>query len=466
MINEFEFKSDWWLPADLSNRIPGTLRFSPGEGATLDLIGSFKDMQHLGEALDPEIILGETTNGKKVTLYKCFETRSSMSLPGRITSVLHANYVFVGVHFPNPESILFKDMSVRYLYLDEWVRKSGFSIELPTGEATESITVRYSLPQPIQIATNAQGKISLNFSANIPMPSVTESIMKQKVEIKIETEGEKQFWYFKTLIYQLQNFLCLGMMKTTWPVMIRGKTEINKTRIEGKDYYEPVEVFFQLVETTDVNSKINSFEMLFLFNDIADSIGQCLDNWLKKSISLEPVFDLYFGAFYNREMYLQQRFLNLSQALESYHRRILQGKYQSDEEYLKGLYEGFMRSIPNNLDRDFKTSLTNKMKFLNEFSLRKRLSDLKQKYTEILSLLIRNIDKFVEDTVNTRNFLTHYDLSLESKAKSGEELYILCEKLKFFLEVCFLFELGLSSAKVKALVEKCESYRDIKRMPG
>jgi hypothetical protein len=465
MIEEFEYKGDWWLPDNPQKRIKGMLKFKPSEGATLDLIGSFKDFKNFNIALDLDIILGETTNGKAITLYKCFEKSSSMSLPGSITSLIFANYVFVGIHFQKAEAIVFKNMSVHYYHLDEWINKPNCTMEFPKDEEEKTVTIRYTLPQPIPIANDKQYKISINFNASIPTPSAKGVAIKQKAVIIIETTQEMAFEYYRTILYQIQNFLCLGITEATYPIFISGTTEASKIELEGKSHYNPIEIFFQLSEVPDINKKISGYEMLFVFSDIADNIEVYLGNWLQKAKLLEPVFDLYFGTFYNRRMYLQHRFLSLTQAIESYHRRILLGKYQSDKEYLEGLYSEFMKCILTVSDENFKTGLKTRMKYLNEFSLRKRLMDLSKKHEEILNLRIRNIEKVITDTISTRNFLTHYDLELEKEAKSGEELYILCEKLKFILEICLLFEIALPIEKIKALVERNESYKYLIRMP-
>ena len=86
MIKEFEYKGIWWLPDNPEKRISGTLRFTPNEGAILDLIGSFKDIKNINKTLEPEIVLGISSNGKNITLYKCIEKKLSISSPGFQTS--------------------------------------------------------------------------------------------------------------------------------------------------------------------------------------------------------------------------------------------------------------------------------------------------------------------------------------------------------------------------------------------
>jgi hypothetical protein len=157
-------------------------------------------------------------------------------------------------------------------------------------------------------------------------------------------------------------------------------------------------------------------------------------------------------------MYLQHEFLSLIQALESYHRRVDDGKYVSDDDYTQ-IYETLISAIPQELDNDFRESLEQKLKYHNEFSLRKRLKELLKKCGAVGNLLIHDNERFVEDVVTTRNFLTHYDKSIEMKAKTGQELYRLVQKMKFILEIGFLIELDMPVETIKALVSQNQRYQ-------
>ena len=141
MIEEFEYKGIWWLPDKPEKQISGTLRFTPNEGGVLELMSSFKDIQ-----VEPEIILGVSSNGKNITLHKCFDTKTNFNFPGFLTSSFYANVIFIGAHFQKLEDIKFKSISIHYSHLDEWVNISGFNIK-PPGEEKELI-IKYKLPEP------------------------------------------------------------------------------------------------------------------------------------------------------------------------------------------------------------------------------------------------------------------------------------------------------------------------------
>ena len=92
---------------------------------------------------------------------------------------------------------------------------------------------------------------------------------------------------------------------------------------------------------------------------------------MAKSEIIEPVYNLYFAGFY-KSTYPENEFLNLTQVLETYHRRIYGGKYQEDEIYLNGLYKSFVAAIPLEIDDDFRNGLEiGSLRHANEYSLKK-----------------------------------------------------------------------------------------------
>ena len=167
MMDKFEYEGIWWPPDKPEKQVSGTLRFTPNEGAILKLIGSFKDTKDI--MLKPEIILGISSNGKKITLHKCFETKSNISFPGLLTSSFYANEVFVGAHFQKSEDIKFRKLSIRYSYLDEWVDISGFNIQYPD---KKEVVIKYKQPEPIQASIGEDCKMFIDFQVTRGCPTI------------------------------------------------------------------------------------------------------------------------------------------------------------------------------------------------------------------------------------------------------------------------------------------------------
>lgn len=457
MVGEFEYKGIWWLPDKPEKRVSGTLTFTPNKGANLDLMGSFKDIKNKNrsEILEPEIILGVSSDGKYITLYKCLETNSTTSFPGfQTSSRFLANLVFVGVHFQKSEDISFKSISVHYLHLDEWVKIYGFVIK---SWGKKGVIIKYKLPEPFQVEISDELKISINFRRKVSSRSFSqeEVTIKQNTEIKVETSEEKPFEDFREIIYHIQNLLTLGITEPVYPLSITGLTEVN---VENEAYYLPVKIFYQLLDIPKGHKTLTSNDMLFTFEDISNRFEPLLKNWFEKKDFLESVYNLYFGTLYNPHMYLEDQFLSLIQAIESFHRRVYGGKYLPDEKYDK-VYEVLVNGIPEDVESELKDRLMEYLKYGNEFSLRKRLKEIFDKYKEILDKFIENKKDFIEKVVNTRNYFTHYDKELKEHTAHGEDLCRLNQKLRMCLETCLLAEIGFTSEEIKTFISRNIRYQ-------
>ncbi|MCR4409922.1 MAG: hypothetical protein QHH43_05290 [Candidatus Saccharicenans sp.] len=457
-METFEYKGIWWLPDKPHDKIPGFLKYDPKEGGSLELIGNLNSLSDFKSLSAPVIILGETVEGKKVTLYKCFEKSRELNFPGQIRSLFFINVIFIGCHFQKEEDILFDEISINFSNLEEWVGLGGIKSR-KTDKPNGHLKKEYYIEPPQEIAVKLEKTdIYINFSYNCKFTGYSLNL-KQTTFIKIKPKNPISIIeYFNGIIRNIQDFLTLAMGKAVYPMLMTGKS--NNSVIElanGQVLLNDIYVYTRMGAFADYSSKIYQRDILFKFCDIADKLDICLQNWINKTYSLGPIYELYFGTFYNPTMYRSHEFLSLVQALESYHRRILNGKYVTDEEF-EPLYEAIKKAVPNDIDCNFRESLLNKAKYLNEFSLRKRLRDIIDRLGDWIETFINSPESFIEDVCNTRNYLTHYDERLESKAKTGEELYWLVQRMRFLLEICFLKELGLSEEKIKALVIKYQKY--------
>ena len=472
MIEEFEHKGIWWLPSDPEEKIAGTLSFTPGEGAVLDLMGSFENIKSTnykgsitkkvwtGELFEPEIMLGTSSGGKKITLHKCFETNEHYSSSGFPTSSFCANIVFIGWHFTKPEELKFKSFFVNYLYFEEWSKIGVFSYRRESEEKSKQYEVKYEVPEPVKAKIN-NFKISFDHNLNISGDWLREVNLKHTTFIKIEPEDELHFEEYQSILYHLQNFLSLATTRAIYPLSIVATTEHYK-RVsafsKGKVHHPHIEIFYNVIGKVDLSKKLTHYDMLFTFEDISGQFETYLQNWFDKAELLKPVYDLFFGTLYKPSMYLEVQFLSLIQAVESYHRRRFGGKYLSDEDYNE-VCDTLVNAIPDSVEGGFKDSLKNRIRYGNEFSLRTRLRRLfdSDEYREILSEFAENKNAFIGEMVDTRNYLTHYEG--KEKAAIGEELDPFIQKLKILLEICLLTELGFSSEEIKKLFLRNKRYQ-------
>lgn len=460
MIEKFECKGVWWLPDNPKKQILGMLRFVPGEGAVLDLMGSFVELKSTDVSFEPEVVLGTSSIGKKITLHKCFETKECCSTSGFPTSSFYANIVFIGWHFTKPENLKFKSFFVNYPYFEEWSKIGVFSHRWESEEKSKKYEMKYELPEPVEAKIN-NSKISFDHDLNIIYDLLREVNLKHTTFIKIEPEDELHFEEYQSILYYLQNFLSLATRRAIYPLSIKATAEQYKhvsTFSTGKVHHPPIEIFYNVIDKVDLSEKLNHYSMLFTFEDISGQFETYLQNWFDKAELLKPVYDIFFGTLYKPSMYLEVQFLSLIQAVESYHRRRFGGKYLSDDDY-KEVCDTLVNAIPDSVEGGLKDSLKSRIGYGNEFSLRTRLRRLfdSDGYREILSEFAENRNAFIGEVVDTRNYLTHYE-GIE-KAAIGEELDPFIRKLKILLEICLLTELGFSTEEIKKLFPRDGRYQ-------
>ncbi|ADZ09357.1 hypothetical protein Metbo_1112 [Methanobacterium lacus] len=457
-MEKFEERGVFWVP-EKNVKLSGVLRFDPQEKIELEIFGSKGETNYplFSGKIHHEIMLG-VISGRNVTLYHCHQIKGQIKDNEFMTLIFDINTIFLGYHFKNKKDICFNSLDIEYSYLEDWVDRTGFNVYpiLNSKRYIEEYTTTYKYPQNVHAKLdNFQIQIRFRFQ---PLQYKYKIDLKQDTYLEIIPNEVIHFKEYKQKILDnIQNFLTLGISEPLFPINITGKIKKNNVKNDDKyPNYTNIEIFYRTITAHFPKKQMNTWDMFFSLEDI--NFNECLNNWFRKYENLKPVIQLYFGIL-NNPSHLENNFINLAQAIESYHRRTFQGKYMPTKEYKK-LSKILKEKIPEKIAKDHKNSLKSKIDFGNEFSLQTRLYEIFEKYEDVLKININNQDEFIKDVKNTRNFLTHYNKNLEIKAKTkNEDLFDLIQKLKFMLEVCFLFELGINSTKIMKLVSQDKRYQ-------
>ena len=393
------------------------------------------------------IILGKTSTGKNITLYKCFEKSIKFSMNGFYTTVVTANTIFQGAHFKNKEDITFKEISCRFFNLDEWAWRDGIDIEeLPNDE----INIKYKHPPKKSVDINEEYSVEIHSRTQYPRHSIVqkEANITQEIYMKILNKKSNSFRKLLDQVYHLRNFISLGVGKPVSIKNVFGKTEINKKKREGDFYYPEVKIYYNRSKSLIEKEKILPQYMLFNLREIQNEFANILKNWFDTKKILSPVINLYFGTLYNSEMYIEQTFLSLVQALESYHRRTKKNNEIDPSDHKKRV-----NSILNDVDNQYEKWLERKLSYTNEPTLKKRLQEMVDECEELLNFSSKK-KSFIYKVYDTRNYLTHYDSSLSHRAVKGKDLIDIINKLKIIIEFNLLVEIGFDNKMAFQLLKK------------
>ena len=401
----------------------------------------FVEVMHLGTFTDTEpIILGEDDEGQPITLIYCSEEPvpifSASSLP-RGTLVYRPRFIILGCHIDREEDFVFSQLTVDYYGLQVWAdprRRAGFSRPISNGTDETStddilvcmegfnVRIRRNFPQESQPKVESDGRFAM---------------------IDFLTDDPWKFEEFRPVLFHFQVFLSLAMHTATWPTMLQAPHP-NKENHVVSIHYSPA------TGSREANELASTF-MYFTLEDALQYLEKGLKNWFKNSEKLYRVFQMFNWAI-SRKLFLDEQFMIYARAVEVYHRQRHGGTYV-DKAIYSEIREQLEASIPEDTDERLKQGIVNSLKYANSLSLRGRLKDIRNRHQNCSDRLFERYNPFVNDVVNTRNYLTHFDERARPKAKLGfKDLYSMRERLRVILEICLLSELGLNESQIQHII--------------
>jgi len=384
------------------------------------------------------------------------ESGFRMSFPGFVSQQLSARMAYIGAHFTDPQEIQFHKARVQYSHLPDWVRLSGFHMQYAVRNQVglDKYELTYTLPEEVK-ATTAKGAVSVTCAFHTRDDLLGEVNLRQSVSVRIEAQEAQPFdGWISQFIYPLQNFLSLATARPNSIFDLVVYSEQKTVNGPNGNVELPIEVVFRTVfHEAKPHKPLFPDDMLFTLQDVRDDFSEVIGRWLEVADELESVCNLFFSVQYKPEMYLEQRFLSMVRAAESYHRRRFSNQVLSEEEH-RNRVDYVLAQTPEK----YRNWLAEQLQYSNEPSLRRRIKELINTADEVVSPLIPDRKSFIQKIVDTRNFLTHYDPSLRDRAARGAELYQYTQTLSFLVQMCFLRELGLSSQRCVELFRRNQPY--------
>ena len=181
---------------------------------------------------------------------------------------------------------------------------------------------------------------------------------------------------------------------------------------------------------------------------------------IKKELTLlEPILNLYLSLFKYTDMPPEMVFLNIVQALETFHARFFYD--DNKDKYVESVIERF-GSWTNFSDIE-KLLLCDTQKDENckYIILVSRLNDLLiGKYDGMFWDYYATDDQFAQTVADTRHYYTHYGKSKEKKALKGDKLIDAIGILSLLLEYNVCLQLGIDNqSKVRERLSRIASWK-------
>lgn len=440
-------RGQWWLPGT-RHRVGGTLRFDPNDrGLVLELLGSFEEAS-VEERLDRilggsppkeyELIHGSCVEEDEVTLLQAQELGSSGKGPGTFEYLIRA--AFMGGRFRNPDSIEFTKASLRLTHLTSLIptpkikptHKSSKSGELEKLNVDITMVPDLVVPLPDLTLTFRRAldeSYGWDKGVGFAFPAVVD------VELKRPTRFVD---LLESVVTPVQNLLTLLFdQPNALDELTVFSPHIKQGRFKNDRSLTPVRVLYHAIYASpDTKRTMRPLQLLEL-----GPPDEVLGRWFRISHpdDLGTVISQLLSVRYAPFLFLENRFLNVIQALENFHRR----RYPDENEPAAKFAERKNRILSLEMQNKDMTWLQGKFKRLNDRPLSKRISDVSKSCDAISSELIGDRHAFSTKAEATRNFLSHRVTDLQAKAASGPELHWLMTTVSYVLTAALLQETGV-----------------------
>ena len=295
------------------------------------------------------------------------------------------------------------------------------------------------------------------------LPLARRDLLKEKIEleqhgiIEIEYNSEQKICSFEIVFERLKRLVEIASLRKINVERVYAYSKDIHYDIQDKTIERAIEIYgrnIKEIETQD-HAQIRSWEWITLSELIQQ---HSFEKYFDKHDKLAPIVELFLEPFYVSDFSTSRIFLNVVQALETYHSRFITTKLDDFKIRVKTLVEG----LPEDLQQKTEAFLLAKSKSF--ITLESRIADLLlatwKVYFDTGEI---NRDDFPSVIAHTRNYYVHYDESIKQKERILEEyeLSIYNRALFKMLEYYILIELGFSENDAKITDKLRERWGDI-----
>lgn len=394
MDDRFKATGYWWSRSTPDDRWAGTLTYDSENGARLAVTVQAPPPTFSRELRDYDVLHGISNAGERISLLRCFDRASRFSFSGIGTREIYANQVLKGflVDAPDPEiasaEAVFENFAT-------WIGQSGFDVTWSS--RITDLDIRYRAPAQIELYSDDDLRIETYHTLeSIPSrPDADGRVnLQEHVRVRFIPSAPQPLSAFLDQVGTLQDLLSIACLRFC-PC-----GRLTLVSADSKDE-EAEHATFHGVPTLRPPTLRSSMpiEFLFRYSDLGSRVRDVLARWLGAADRTRPVRKLYLSALYGDRV-LDAKFLSLTQGLEVFHRRLRRGTYVEEALFERKIFPKLLAGVPKDLPSDFYQAIRDRLKYANEYSLRKRLRILLAEHQGIVDSYVRDARELIEFAVN------------------------------------------------------------------
>jgi hypothetical protein len=244
---------------------------------------------------------------------------------------------------------------------------------------------------------------------------------------------------YREIIHPLEDFLTLATGESNKVLDLRVFIE-NSGKDENSGR-EMVQILYrQFHKQEKPGKRLDLHDMLFACTQIPEvGLSEVMTRWFNTYSELRSALGAFFSIYYVSSMFAEEKFKNVVNALESYHRKKMRREAIPGDEW-KSLVNEILR-LARSEHRSF---LRMKLQYGNEQILADRLRSIMDLTDQASMRIGDNNEWFIRSVVDTRNYFTHYDETLKERALDGFKLVVATRILSHMMKILLMLEIGFT----------------------
>lgn len=396
-------------------------------------IGNFLEVP-----LEMPYLCGQLDSGFKFTLLdlRRLSTEDMISYSTTVFT-FDASYILCGIGEKGQAEQTFYRANYTLSDIIEWGEESAYCI----GENYEIKSKEETVKKQIY----SSEKFTVNYLVyGSFLPCVDRELLTEKIELKqhgvieINFEDEQTFFRFNEIFEKIKRLL---------EISTRRRMNIEAVTVYSHEIFDNygdrniernITVYGEDIKEN--KKKTSSHNRSWKWINLGELIEQSsFENYFSKHDKMAPIIELFLEPFYVEKSSETRVFLNLVQALETYHSRFVTNDLDEFKQRVDNLLSAFEVTRADEY-RAYLLAHSNRF-----ITLESRLADLLLAEWKIhFDTGDINYQDFPSIVAHSRNYYIHYDEGLKEKYRilSQEELQIYNTVLIEILEYYILLELG------------------------
>lgn len=396
-------------------------------------------------------IHGTLFSGANLLLYDCSTGKEHTHVMQYTQQIIYAKYAFWELNISNEEDLKFTGAIFDFGDIIEWSNLCSYSWDFAENGGSN---LRWTRKSPIEFELHKNLKVTFSATqGTIGGDGFAKEITaKQHVFVEFAYMNSVAWDSIMDDVLCIAYFIGLGMNQKVEVEVAKYchasiYYEIPKDEKETRKISRPADV---ILGTGHSRKTLNTkrYDCLYTLDKIHETDG--VTKWRKNYSQLKPILDLYFTAFSNTAATPEMLFLNLTQALETFHARFITDDAQKYKNRVDDLVTAFCNDGTNAEQWGNFLIDEGQKKNTQHIYLRSRLADLIFAEGELPFWPNGyNISKYIGKLVDTRNYYTHYNPSKMDKSFTKTELPLINGHLISLIEYHLLILMGFDKAEVR-----------------